>query len=91
LSTVCVTGSPDQDGAWLIAVKDNGIGIAAEHHQDIFEPFRRLHDRDKFEGTGLGLATCKKIVGRHGGTIRCASDEGGTTFYFTLRGARDDA
>jgi light-regulated signal transduction histidine kinase (bacteriophytochrome) len=89
---VSVTGSPDRDGAWLIAVKDNGIGIPQEHYQDIFEPFKRLHGRGKFEGTGLGLATCKKIVERHGGAIRCVSREGeGTTFYFTLRGAGGDA
>jgi light-regulated signal transduction histidine kinase (bacteriophytochrome) len=84
-----VTASTDRDGTWLIAVRDNGIGIPQAHYQDIFEPFKRLHDRAKFEGTGLGLATCKKIVERHGGIIRCESREGdGTTFFFTLKAAQ---
>ena len=77
---------------WLIAVKDNGIGIPEEHHRQIFEPFKRLHDRSKYEGTGLGLATCKKIVERHGGAIRCESKQGeGTVFYLTLRSAHGHA
>jgi signal transduction histidine kinase len=73
---------------WQFTVKDNGIGIPEEFYRQIFEPFQRLHGDGKYEGTGLGLATCKKIVERHGGTISCASKEGlGTTFYFTLHGA----
>jgi signal transduction histidine kinase len=74
-----------ENGLWLFSVKDNGIGIPAEDRQRIFESFTRLHGVGEFEGTGLGLATCSKIVNRHGGTIYCDSVEGeGTTFYFTL-------
>jgi signal transduction histidine kinase len=90
--TVHVSASPDQVDDWLIAVKDNGIGIPEEHYRHIFEPFKRLHDRSRYEGTGLGLATCKKIVERHGGAIRCESKPGeGTIFYLTLRSAHGHA
>jgi signal transduction histidine kinase len=65
--------------------RDNGIGISQECYQQVFEPFSRLHDRSKFEGTGLGLATCKKIVERHGGVIWCESTlHQGATFFFKL-------
>ena len=85
IPTVHVTASPDQHGAWLFAVKDNGIGISEACYEQVFQPFKRLHDRDKYEGTGLGLATCKKIAERHGGRIWCESADGqGTTFFFKL-------
>lgn len=75
------------DNVWLFSVQDNGIGIPEKYAQQVFEPFHRLHGVGKYEGTGLGLATCKKIVERHDGTISCVSKEGqGTTFRFTLRG-----
>jgi signal transduction histidine kinase len=78
---------PDRDGFWLFAVKDSGIGIPEKYVQHVFEPFKRFHDIRKYEGSGLGLATCKKIVERHHGTIRCESAPGaGTTFLFSLRG-----
>jgi light-regulated signal transduction histidine kinase (bacteriophytochrome) len=77
------------DNVWLFLVEDNGIGIPGEYAQQVFEPFHRLHGTGKYEGTGLGLATCKKIVERHGGTISCASKAGqGTTFRFTLHRVR---
>ena len=83
--TVHVSASPEAEGFWCIRVRDNGIGIDKAFHQQIFEPFKRLHDRGKYEGTGLGLATCKKIVDRHGGRIWCESNpDGGTTFNFTV-------
>jgi PAS domain S-box-containing protein len=73
------------DGAWVISVEDNGIGIPEGHYQMVFEPFMRMNGADKCEGTGLGLTTCKKIVERHGGRIWCGSKEAqGTTFFFTL-------
>jgi two-component system sensor histidine kinase/response regulator len=70
---------------WQIAVSDNGLGIRKDHHQRIFELFSRLNSNQHYTGSGTGLAICKKIVERRGGSIWVESELGeGSTFYFTI-------
>lgn len=70
---------------WRVDVQDNGIGVAAVHRERVFEVFKRLHPRTRYDGTGIGLAVCKRVLQQHGGTIWCAeATEGGSVFSFVL-------
>lgn len=85
---VRVTAEQPEGGAWVFGVSDNGIGLKPEYAEQIFAPFKRLHSRDQYEGTGIGLSVCRKAVERHGGAIWVESQpDQGARFRFTLNDA----
>ncbi|MFH1159603.1 MAG: ATP-binding protein [bacterium] len=78
-------GSINKENKQSLFIRDNGVGFAMNQAGKLFTPFQRLHTDEGFKGTGIGLSTVKRIIMKHGGTIRAESEPGkGTTFYFSL-------
>jgi light-regulated signal transduction histidine kinase (bacteriophytochrome) len=87
---VCLTAE-EVDGQWVLGVQDNGIGINPQYAEQIFVPFKRLHTQSDYEGTGVGLAICKKVIERHNGKIWVESELGkGAHFKFMMPKRKED-
>ncbi|MGA3281350.1 MAG: ATP-binding protein, partial [Smithella sp.] len=79
-------GSTTKDNKKVYFIRDNGAGFDMEYAERIFAPFQRLHNSEEYPGTGIGLATVRRIINRHEGTVRAEGLPGeGATFYFTLQ------
>ena len=90
-SVVEISASVVENGFWRIDVVDNGIGFDPQYSERIFRPFERLHSRQAFDGNGIGLALCERIVRRHRGTIRAESTPGaGARFIVHIRASQKD-
>ena len=75
----------EKENEWMFSIQDNGIGIDSRYKDKVFQIFKRLHRREEYEGTGIGLSLCKRIINRHKGRIWFNSELGeGTTFFFTI-------
>lgn len=83
--SINISANQLSENFWEISVRDNGIGFDQKYLDKIFNPFERLHDKNKFEGSGMGLAICRKIVERHGGNLTAISEpEKGATFHIII-------
>jgi signal transduction histidine kinase len=85
------TSAKKRGSDWMFCVRDQGIGIEREKPAEIFKPFERLHSASEYEGTGIGLATCQKVIQRHDGIWAESAPGIGSEFFFTIPIRDEDA